>query len=1067
MKILRFRSFTRWHVVLMIVLSMAFLGLFSISRSSAQDDEDEDGQKVNPARALSEELFGPFDYDLFLERESNGEFPFQGGDVPEISPFNSLTNNNAGATGTGFFTQSETTLLAFGNTVVVGFNDSGSNSGGTNKFTGFARSTDGGATFTDGGTLPTNPNGDAGDPVLARNNSTGRIYYATLQFSGSGIRVFRSDDNGATWAAPVQGAPGKSGFQDKEWITVDNFAGNGNVYLVARDFGVGNGIYFFRSTDNGVTFGPSGGALITPGSQGAFVAVGPDHSVYAFWYAGATVQMRKSTDQGLTFGAPVTVASGLIGGTNGDLGLSGIRQGTTTPAGFRSSEFPHAAVNPVNGNVYATFANKPAGADKADVFLVQSTDGGATWGGPVRVNDDATTTDQWQPTLAVTPDGANLGVFYYSRQEDPVDNNLFKFYGRVASISGATLTFTPSFAISDVASLPEFGRDIVVNPTYMGDYDMAVGTPGAFHVVWSDNRSDLPGGAPRKDPNVFYKRIDLTIHVTTTVPAIASVISAQPTTFTVNTSEPADPASLQASDFTVNGIPATGFSYTPDSTTIFFTFGASPVTTEGLQTMSIPAGAFTSKAAGDPVAAFTGTFRYDTLLLQVVVTAPAVGGVFTLPSPFTYDVTFNEPINPASVQLGDLQLSGIVGSTVTAASVAPGNTTVRFTLNVPGEGTLTAAIPAGAITDAFGNPGAAFTGNYLVDIGTVAYPTPLLAKNPQGSLVYDPSIAGVINPAGDTDSFTLAVDPAQTLTAIVTGSGGLQPSVELRDPNSNVIGSATAAAANQPALIQTAPAATGGIYTFTVSGAGGTTGNYSLQVILNAARELEGTISGATNNTPATAQDISASFIPLRTSVASASRGAVLGANAAGAPAPFLTFNFESGQQGFVINNGPQPGHVAGLWHLSTGRGSQSGHSPVSSFYFGQGEGPGGGGNYDVGNTAGTITSGPIALPNNPGVGLAFNYVLQTEGNGTFDQASVQVSNNGGATFTTIASSTNPAQLPLSGVWRSASFSLAPFAGQTVLIRFSFDTLDSILNNFEGWYVDDVQLTAPATWNDY
>ena len=190
----------------------------------------------------------------------------------------------------------------------------------------------------------------------------------------------------------------------------------------------------------------------------------------------------------------------------------------------------------------------------------------------------------------------------------------------------------------------------------------------------------------------------------------------------------------------------------------------------------------------------------------------------------------------------------------------------------------------------------------------------------------------------------------------------------------------------------------------------------------------------------------------------------MFGGNAAAPPVPFQTFDFESGQQGFVINNGPQPGHVAGLWHLSTGRGAQTGHSPVTSFYFGQGEGPGGGGNYNVGNTAGTITSGPIALPNNPGVALAFNYVLQTEGNGTFDLASVQVSNNGGATFTTIASSANAAQLPLSSVWRNASFSLAAFAGQTVLIRFSFDTLDGILNNFEGWYVDDVQLTAPGAW---
>src|SRR5262245_11173650 len=1064
MKNLRLRSFTRGHSALIIVLSLAFLGLFFISRSSAQEEE---GRHV-PARMRSEAQFGAFDYEAFLERERNGDIPDQSGPVEEISPFNSLTNNNAGATGTGFFTQSETAIVAFGNTVVVGFNDSGSNSGGTNKFTGFARSTNGGATFTDGGTLPTNPGGDAGDPVLARNNTTGRLYFATLGFSVSTIQVFRSDDDGATWMAPVNGTPGGSS-EDKEWVTVDNFAGpgNGNVYIVSRRFGAGPGIYFFRSTDNGSTFGPNIGTLITPGAQGAFVAVGPDHSIYVFWYAGTTLQMRKSTNQGVTFGPPVIVFSGLVGGGNGDLGLTGIRQGTTTPSGFRSNEFPHAAINPVSGNIYVTFDNNPAGVDKADIFVVQSVDGGATWGVPVRVNDDATTTDQWQPTLAVTPDGANLGIFYYSRQEDPVGNNLFKFYGRTASISGSTLAFSLSFAISSVASLPEFGRDIVINPVYMSDYDMAAATSGAFHVIWSDNRFDLPNGAPRKDPNVFYKRIDLTIHVTTTVPAVGSVISNQPTTFTVNISEPADPATLEPGDFTVNGIPASSVSYTPGSTTILFTFGVSPVTTQGLQTMNIPAGAFKSAAVGDPVAAFTGTFRYDVILRQVTGTAPQVGGVFTLPSPFTYDVAFNEPINPASVQLGDLQLSGIIGSTVTSASVLPGNTSVRFTLNVPREGTLIASIPAGAITDVFGNPGLAFTGSYLVDIGTVPYPTPLLAKNPQGSLIYDPSIAGIVGSPGDTDSFTLAVDPAQTVTAIVTGSFGLQPSVELRNPESTLIGSATAAGAGQPAVLQTAAATTGGTYTFTVSGASGTTGSYSIQVILNAARELEGTISGATNNTRATAQNINGSFISLQTSLASASRGAVNGGNAAAPPVPLQTFDFESGPQGFVINNGPQPGHVAGLWHLSTGRGTQTGHSPVTSFYFGQGEGPGGGGNYNVGNTAGTITSGPIAIPNAPGVAMAFNYVLQTEGNGSFDQASVQVSNNGGATFTTIASSTSPLSLPLSSTWRNTSFSLAAFAGQTVLIRFSFDTIDGILNNFEGWYVDDVQVTTPGTWNDY
>ncbi|PWT91288.1 MAG: hypothetical protein C5B55_08355, partial [Blastocatellia bacterium] len=399
-------------IVLPLVLSFVLMSIFSGSRSKASnnktvrtqpggkhkrssdkssakinlvnnwlplrddDDEDEDeNSKVGETAAASQEVYGPFDYDLFLEREKAGEFPPQGGDVPVVSPNDALTNNNTGATGTANFTQSETTLVAFGNTVVVGFNDSGSNSGGTNKFTGFSRSTDGGATFTDGGTLPTNPNGDAGDPVMARNESNGRIFFSTLQFSGSGVDIFHSDDNGVTWSAPVQGAPGKSGTQDKEWIVVDNYpgAGNGNVYHVERDFGSGNGIFFFRSTDNGNTFGPSGGTLIASGNQGAFVDVAPDHSVYAFWWAGTSIQVRKSTDQGLTFGAPVAVVTGLVGGTNGDLGLTGIRQGTATASGFRSSEFPHAAINPVNGNVYVTFANKGAGTDKADIFVVQST----------------------------------------------------------------------------------------------------------------------------------------------------------------------------------------------------------------------------------------------------------------------------------------------------------------------------------------------------------------------------------------------------------------------------------------------------------------------------------------------------------------------------------------------------------------------------------------------------------------------------------------------------------------------------------------------------------------------
>src|SRR5436190_2119982 len=102
-----------------------------------------------------------------------------------LSYGNVLVNSPVADTGSND-TQSETTLVLAGSTVVVAFNDSGANAS-NNKFTGFAQSTDGGATFTDRGALPTSTAGDAGDPSLARDNVTGKIYLATLGYTSSNV----------------------------------------------------------------------------------------------------------------------------------------------------------------------------------------------------------------------------------------------------------------------------------------------------------------------------------------------------------------------------------------------------------------------------------------------------------------------------------------------------------------------------------------------------------------------------------------------------------------------------------------------------------------------------------------------------------------------------------------------------------------------------------------------------------------------------------------------------------------------------------------------------------------
>jgi hypothetical protein len=476
--------------------------------------------------------------------------------------------NNPLADATTRDTQNETSLVVFGDTILIGFNDSGSTIG-TNRFTGLSRSVDGGVTFTDMGTLPINAFGDLGDPVLARDTESGRIYFAVLQFPPTNnVSIFRSDDDGATFMPPVTGAPGAPGVQDKPWIAVDNFTGPGQgiVYLAVRDFGPGNGIRFYRSIDDGDTWSPNGGVPIASAGDGhvtgANIVIGVDHTVYVFWFDETSsperIRMRKSTDVGITFESAMTAATLRTGpGFNGDLGLIGIRQSVATPAPFRTNAYPQAVVNPVTGHLYLIYNDDPVGEDKADILLTISEDGGVTWDSPVRVNDDATTNDQWQPTIAVTPDGRKVGVFWYDRRLD-ANNNLIDYFGDICAVSGSTVTCGSDFRLTDVSFPPEFGRDPVLISTYMGDYDQAQADNNFFYVAWGDNRDDSIAAPTRKNANIRFAKIP----TGTTPPTVSCPI---------DSTTPTDPDQCFASlSFTVTatGDPTPTVECTVDSTSI-------------------------------------------------------------------------------------------------------------------------------------------------------------------------------------------------------------------------------------------------------------------------------------------------------------------------------------------------------------------------------------------------------------------------------------------------------------------------------------------------------------------
>jgi hypothetical protein len=429
-----------------------------------------------------------------------------------LSISNALVNNSAeDPSGTGAnLTQSETTsVIANDGSIIVGFNDSEENLVSGGHFTGWSRSTDGGATFTDGDVLPTTTAGDAGDPSMAINKATGAIYFTTLSLNVSNaIQLFRSTDNGQTFQFVSNAGPGFGATHtlDKEWMAIDNFGApsQGSIYVTFTDFPLfgSAAIYFDRSTNGGATWSKT--KLASGTVQGSNVVVGADHSVYVSWLDGNAaserILFRKGTRSG--FAQARTIATLSTTGVNGDLGLD-----------FRSNAFPQAATNPTNpNNIYVVYNDKGQTAgDRGDIFFTQSSNGGLTWSSPVKLNDDATTADQFTPAIAVTPDGSHLFVTWYDRREAASQNGDIERWGTIASISGSTVSFGANFRIDNAFDsttmnngFPEtFGHDAVVNPSYMGDYDTALADNNNFYTNWGDNR--LPSA-----PDVFFASIPVT-----------------------------------------------------------------------------------------------------------------------------------------------------------------------------------------------------------------------------------------------------------------------------------------------------------------------------------------------------------------------------------------------------------------------------------------------------------------------------------------------------------------------------------------------------------------------------
>lgn len=176
------------------------------------------------------------------------------------------------------------------------------------------------------------------------------------------------------------------------------------------------------------------------------------------------------------------------------------------------------------------------------------------------------------------------------------------------------------------------------------------------------------------------------------------------------------------------------------------------------------------------------------------------------------------------------------------------------------------------------------------------------------------------------------------------------------------------------------------------------------------------------------------------------------------------TFDTSLGQFTTSNNNG-------GNWQFTNSctYSSATGHSaPGSALYSGSGCEFGNGFN----QVWGDMTSPSVLIPPT-GAELSFNYYLYNEcGNSGsdcyFDRLALQISDDNGNSFETIMDSyTNYGNgILYNGGWYAVTFDLSAYAGEEILIRFNFNSIDGAINQYDGVYIDDVVVTAICPYNN-
>jgi hypothetical protein len=350
----------------------------------------------------------------------------------------------------------------------------------------------------------------ASDPWIAI-SPDGTAYFMALAVNGASFApgsanamlVARSTDGGQSWSAPISLVrDGASAFNDKNSMTADPLDAR-YVYAVwDRITGSRGPTLFTRTVDGGasweaarVIYDPGVAAPTTNaqtiGNVIAVVPAGPQGGTLVNLFTeivGNTPSLRvqRSTDRGVNWSAPITVAA---------LQSIGAKDPTTNAAIRDGSDLAQIAAAP-NGDLVVVWQDARFASGQVDaIAFARSADGGLTWSAPRRLSP-AQTAAAFTPQVTVRADGV-IAVSYYDLREDTSDAATLptSLWLAVSRDQGATWSEQRLSGPFDLLAAPN------ARGLFLGDYQGLVASGTAFVPFYAQttgvgaaNRTDVFAG---------------------------------------------------------------------------------------------------------------------------------------------------------------------------------------------------------------------------------------------------------------------------------------------------------------------------------------------------------------------------------------------------------------------------------------------------------------------------------------------------------------------------------------------------------------------------------------------